>query len=128
MKQRNRALAALALIAAAGAGVAGVANAGGSQATTAQAGEADDGSEDARELATLNNARVSLAQAVTAAEAQTGLKAIEAGIDDEGRGALYEISVIDGTGERTVLVDTQSGRVTQVVADAEEAENENDAD
>lgn len=128
MKQPKWSLAILTAIAIAGAGAAGVANAGGNREGTEQAGEDDDRAEDARELATLRGARVSLAQAVTAAEARTGLKAMEAGIDDEGRGALYEVSVADGTGEKTVLVDTQSGKVTSVVADAEGAGEQEDAD
>lgn len=128
MQKRKWTIAAMAVLAATGAGIAGVANAGGARAIMGElGGEADERGEDARELAALRNARVSLAQAVTAAEAQTGLKAMEAGIDDEGRGALYEVSVADGTAEKTVLVDTQSGKVTSVVADAEEAED-NDSD
>lgn len=126
MKQRKWTMAALALIVAAGTGAAGIANAGGARAAMEQgreAGEGNERGEDARELTTLKNARISLAQAVTAAEAHTGLKAMEAGIDDEGRGAFYEVSVVDGTGEKTVLVDTQSGKVTSVVADPEEAED-----
>lgn len=133
MQKRNWAIAAMAVLAATGTGIAGVANAGGARAIvgepagergeSGERGEADERGEDARELATLRNARISLAQAVTAAEAQTGLKAMEAGIDDEGRGALYEVSVVDGSAEKTVLVDTQSGKVTSVVADAEEAED-----
>ena len=135
MIRRKWTLAALALTVTAAIGAAGVANASAVRAAMEQgreaseageAGEAGEGNErgeDVRDLATLQNARVSLAQAITAAEAQTGLKAMEAGIDDEGRGALYEVSVTDGSGEKTVLVDTQSGKVTSVVADAEEAED-----
>lgn len=128
MKQPKWTLAALTAIAIVGAGAAGVANAGANRAGTEQAGEDDDRAEDAREATTLRGARISLAQAVTAAEAQTGLKAMEAGIDDEGRGALFEVSMADGAGEKTVLVDTQSGKVTSVVADAEEAGEQEDAD
>lgn len=126
MQKRKSMIAAMAVLAATGAAIAGVANAGGARAIAGErgeSGEADERGEDARELATLTNARVSLAQAVTAAEVQTGLKAMEAGIDDEGRGALYEVSVADDTGEKTVLVGTQTGKVTSVVADAEEAED-----
>lgn len=133
MQKRKWTIAAMAVLAATGAGIAGVANAGGARAIvgergeSGERGEADERGEDARELATLRNARVSLAQAVTAAETRTGLKAMEAGIDDEGRGAVYEVNVADGAAEKTVLVDTQTGKVTSVVADAEEAE-EKDSD
>lgn len=124
MTKRKLTISSFALLAAAAVGVAGVANAGGLKAAVSQTVEGSGGADasDAREQAIVNGARVSLGQAVAAAEANTGLKATEAGVDDEGAGALYEVSVSDGAVEKTVLVDTQTGRVTSVAADAEEAE------
>lgn len=126
MKRKTIALIAAGL-AATGAGGAGLAYAAssepGEQAEGREGPEADDDQQEARVLA---GARISLAQAVQAAEARTGMKASEAGIDDEGGQPLFEVTVGQGQQEQTVLVDTQTGQVAQVRADTEEGEQDDD--
>lgn len=126
MKRKTIALIAAGL-AVTGAGGAGLAYANsaepGEQAEGREGPEADDDQQEARVLA---GARISLAQAVQAAEARTGMKASEAGIDDESGQPLFEVSVGQGQQEQTVLVDTQTGQVAQIRADAEEGEQDDD--
>jgi uncharacterized membrane protein YkoI len=88
--------------------------------------ERQERNDDRREASVLANARISLAQAVQAAEARTGMKASEAGIDDESDRPYFEVSVGQGRQEQTVLVDTQTGQVAQVAADADEADEDSD--
>lgn len=115
------AMLALGLTAISGTGVAiASADQGGGEA------EAQGSKEDAREAQILAGARISLAQAVQAAEAQTGMKAAEAEADDEGGQAYFEVSVGQGSEEKSVLVDTQTGKVAKVVADADENEADED--
>lgn len=80
--------------------------------------------EDAEQQA-LSSARISIADAVKAAEASAGGIAAEVEFDhDEGR-AAYEVSVImaDGT-EHEVLVDATSGEVLKTVVDDDEGNEE----
>lgn len=121
MKRKILALAAMAL-GAAGIGGASLAYAG-SVATgeKSEAGEQDNEQQEAKVLA---GARISLAQAVQSAETRTGMKASEAGIDDESGKPYFEVSVGQGQQERTVFVDTQTGQVASIAADAEEGEDD----
>ena len=111
-------------IAALGAGGAGAAY--GALAEPDEAAETRDDRAEQNEARVLASARISLAQAVQTAETRTGLKASEAGIDDEGGGPYFEVSVGHGAQEQTVLVDTQSGQVAGVRADTDQEEAEDD--
>lgn len=123
IKRRTMPLAAMAL-AAVGIGGAGLAYGGSAQpGEKTEARERDDGQKEAQVLA---GARISLAQAVQAAEARTGMKASEAGIDDESAQPYFEVSVGQEPQEQTVLVDTQTGQVVKIAADAEEGEDQGD--
>lgn len=126
LKRKTIALIAVAL-GATGVGGAGLAYAGANQAGQAQeAREGPEGNDEQREAAVLAGARISLAQAVQAAEARTQMKATEAGVDDESNRPYFEVSVGQGQQEQTVLVDTQSGQVAQVSADTDQGEEDDD--
>lgn len=123
LKRRTLTIAAIAL------GIAGIGGTGAALAGADQGGgksEAREGNEEAREAQLLAGARISLAQAVQAAELQTGMKAAEAEIDDEGGGAYFEVSVGQGDQEKSVLVDTQTGKVAKVAVDADANEADED--
>lgn len=67
--------------------------------------------DDAEEVAAVQRARISLAQAVTAAERGSSGRAIEASMEaDRGR-AVYEVTVFAENRMREVQVDPQTGRV-----------------
>lgn len=119
MKRSTIGLVALA-VGAAGIGGGSLAYAG--AAGRGERAETQERNDDQREAGAMAGARVSLAQAVQAAEARTGLRASEAGIDDESGQPYFEVSVGQGQQEQTVLVDTRTGQVAQVTADAEEGE------
>lgn len=121
IKRRRMTLAAMAL-ATVGIGGAGLAYAGASE--PGEQAEAQERDDDQKEAQVLAGARISLAQAVQAAEARTGMKASEAGIDDENSQPYFEISVGQGPQEQTVLIDTQTGQVAKIAADTEEGEDE----
>lgn len=121
IKRKTIALAALAL-GAAGIGGAGLAYGG--AAERGEKSEAQERDDDQREANVLAGARISLAQAVQAAEARTGMKASEAGIDEESGQPYFEVSVGQGQREQIVLVDTQTGQVAKIAADAEEGEDD----
>lgn len=120
MNRKTIALAAVGL--GAGIGGAGLAYAG--SAGAGEKPEASEQGDEQQEAQLLAGARISLAQAVQAAEARTGMKAHEAGIDEEGGQPYFEVSVGQGQQKQDVLVDTRTGQVAKVVADSEEGEDE----
>lgn len=64
----------------------------------------------------LANAKISLSQAITAAEAASGGKAVDAGIEDENGTGLFEVTVQENSAQKTYLVDTQTGKVVKTKA------------
>lgn len=118
--------AAVVLAGTVGGGIAYAGSQNSPSQEAAEGPEANEAGQEQREAQILAGARISLATAVQAAEARTGMKASEAGIDDEGGQPMFEVSFGQGGQERTALVDTQSGRVVKVVADAEEGEGGED--
>lgn len=119
--------AAVALLAGTvGGGIAYAGSQDSAKQEAAEGPEENEAGEEQREAEVLAGARISLATAVQAAEARTGMKASEAGINDEGGQPMFEVSFGQGGQERTALVDTQSGQVVKVVADAEEGEGGED--
>ncbi|WP_292177526.1 hypothetical protein [Brevundimonas sp.] len=82
--------------------------------------------EDERgEIAAINGARVSLAQAVGIAERQGGGKAMEASFDDE-TGGRWEVEIAAGQTVRTFAVDMTTGTASAMTAEADEGAEEND--
>src|ERR1700704_6552537 len=99
----------------------------GSTVGVAHAANNDRGAnESAQELAALVNAKTTLAQAIAAAEQQTGGKAIDAGIENENGAMAFAVEVAKDNTIQKVLVDLQTGKVLKVVAaDNDDGENEN---
>lgn len=80
-----------------------------STAGVAVAKEAHDDEDDAAALA---HAKISLTQAIAAAEQQAGGKAVGAGVDNENGTVRIAVEIADGQGTKTLLVDPQTGQVT----------------
>ena len=86
--------------------------------------------EGAQELAALVNAKTTLAQAIAAAEQQTGGKAIDAGLENENGAMAFAIEVAKDNTVQKVHVDLQSGKVLKAAAadsqHGEDGEHESD--
>jgi uncharacterized membrane protein YkoI len=78
-----------------------------------------------RESAIIADAKITMAQAIAAAENQVGGKAVETGIEDENGTAAFEVEVLKDGQRHTVLVDPQSGEVVKTTMSDEE-DNESD--
>lgn len=102
-------LSAAALISAAAVGGAAIA-----------ANPGATGPDERNEIAAVNGARVSLAQAVAIAERQGSGKAMEASFDDES-GGKWEVEVASGDRVATYAVDMTSGAVSAAAEEADEA-------
>ncbi|WP_394752753.1 PepSY domain-containing protein [Crenothrix sp.] len=91
----------------------------------AQATEAKENK--AKELALFSQAKISLTDAIKAAEQKTGGKAVEADIDDESSSVQFEIGILKDSKLHEVMVDGKTGDVVKVSQDDEAnegAENE----
>ena len=65
---------------------------------------------------TMTNAKITMAQAIAAAEEASGGKTVGTGIEDQDGRVNFEVKVLkDGTNQK-VLIDTQSGQVVKTVA------------
>lgn len=89
--------------------------AAGTVAGTASARDSDE----ARESNALQGAKVSLTQAITTAEQQTGGRAYDAGVDIKGSNTLIVVETNGPRGVQTVTVDAQSGSVVATHAGGE---------
>ena len=69
---------------------------------------------DQKAISAIQQAKTSLVQAITAAEQETGGKAIETGIENRDGILAYEITTAKGNTLETVLVDPDSGKVVTV--------------
>jgi uncharacterized membrane protein YkoI len=103
----------------------------GSTVVLAHAANSDRGAnKSAQEVAALVNAKTTLAQAIAAAEQQTGGKAIDAGLENENGAMAFEIKVAKDNTVQKVLIDLQSGKVLKVAAadseHGEDGEHDND--
>lgn len=96
------------------AGAAALVVAGGGIALAQAQGYVGD---DADEVAAVQRASISLAQAVTAAERGSGGRAIEASIESNWNTAAYEVTVFAENQLKEVHVDPQSGRVLNIRVD-----------
>ena len=78
--------------------------------------------EDERaEVAAVNGAHISLSQAVALAEQQGSGKAMEASFDDE-TGSRWEVEIATGDHVTAYAVDMQSGAISTMAEDADEAD------
>ena len=83
---------------------------------------ADGMNEEQREAQGLAQAKVSLAQAVQAAEQHVGGKAASARLEHEQGGYFYEVEVLHGDKATDVKVDAADGKVIGAKADDDEHE------
>lgn len=77
-------------------------------------------SDEAREAAALQGAKVTLSQAIATAEQQTGGKAFDAGVDNENGTVRIAVETNGPKGVQTVLVDAQNGQVVGTHAGGEQ--------
>ena len=89
-------------------------------ANVAQAGESK---EEAKELKLFSQAKISLTEAIKAAEQKTGGKAIEAEVDGESSGVQFEIEILKDGKIHEVLVDGITGKVLKVSLEDESNES-----
>ena len=68
-----------------------------------------------REAAVLANAKITMAQAIAAAELSAGGKSVGSGIENQDGTAFFEVEVLKNGVQQKVLVDTQSGQVVNTV-------------
>lgn len=71
-------------------------------------------------------AKVSLGDAVLAAERSAGGRAYEAGIEEEHGRMFFEVDVATTAGAKEVKVDAQTGKVVQTAATSEGSEEDGD--
>lgn len=83
-----------------------------------------------QEISAVLKAKTSLAQAIAAAEQETGGKAVETGLENRDGVMAYEVKIARGDTLQKVLIDLDSGKVIKVTAtDANHDEGgENDED
>ncbi len=86
----------------------------------AQAGESKD--KEAKELKLFGEAKISLCEAIKAAEQKTGGKALEAELDDESNTVQFEIEILKDGKIHEVIVDGKTGKVLKVSLDDESDE------
>jgi uncharacterized membrane protein YkoI len=77
------------------------------------------------EAAVIANSKISMAQAITTAERQTGGKAVGTGIEDQDGTVFLEVQVVKNNQRQKVLIDPKSGNVAKVTTEDNE-QNEND--
>lgn len=80
-------------------------------ATGAMVGTAAAAGDEDREATALQGAKVSLVQAITTAEQQTGGQAYDAGVDVNGGQTRIMVETNGPKGVQTVAIDAQSGQV-----------------
>ena len=98
---------------------AGIATAGGltyAQQTATQANDA---------VADIAKARITLAQAVTAAEQHGGGRATRAELENENGRLVYGVEVTDATTTTDIKVDASDGKIISAQADQADSQSEN---
>ncbi|MDD5320751.1 MAG: PepSY domain-containing protein [Methylococcales bacterium] len=90
-------------------------------ANVAQAGESKD--EEAKELKLFSMAKITLIEAIKAAEHKTGGKAMEAEVDDESNSVQFEVEILKDGKIHEVIVDGKTGKVLKVSLDDESRES-----
>jgi uncharacterized membrane protein YkoI len=93
----------------------------GAFANLAQAGESKE--KEAKELQLFSQAKISLTEAIKAAEQKTGGKALEAELDDESDTVQFEIEVLKDGKIHEVKVDGKTGLVLKVSLEDESNES-----
>jgi uncharacterized membrane protein YkoI len=78
------------------------------------------GQDEDQEATALQGAKVSLIQAITTAEQQTGGQAFDAGVDKKGGQTRIAVETNGPKGVQTVTIDAQSGQVVGTHAGGEQ--------
>lgn len=87
-------------------------------ATGVSLAEADESKEkEVQKLPLFNQARISLPEAIKAAEQHTGGKALEAELDDDSNTVQFEIEIVKDGRIHEVMVDGKTGNVLTVSLD-----------
>lgn len=84
------------------------------------------GASESQEITAIEQAKTSLPQAVAAAEQQTGGKAVSASLEDRNGVVAYEVEVASGGKLQKVVVNADTGKVTDTTA--ANGKNEKDGD
>lgn len=84
-----------------------------------------EGHDDKQEFQRLESSRMSLAQAVQAAETEYKGKAVSASLDMKQPNTTFVVEVMSAGGSRSVSVDTETGKLTalKIKDDGEDGEN-----
>jgi uncharacterized membrane protein YkoI len=90
-------------------------------ANVAQASESKD--KEAKELTLFSQAKISLCEAIKAAEQKTSGKALEAELDDDSSTVQFEIKILKDGKIHEVIVDGTTGIVSKVSLDDESSES-----
>jgi len=78
------------------------------------------GQDEDRDATALQGAKVSLIQAITTAEQQTGGQAFDAGVDTKGGRTRIAVETNGPKGVQTLTIDAQSGQVVGTHAGGEQ--------
>lgn len=92
-------------------------------------GKSESGESNVNETQALMNAKISIADAIKAAEAEGKGKAVDSGLNDENGDVSYQVEVVAPDGKRTdVFVDLQTGKVLKMAAadSGEESNGDNE--
>lgn len=76
------------------------------------------------EAAVLSAAKITMSEALTAAEQAVGGKAVGSGIEDQDGTVLYEVTILKDGARQKVLIDPQSGKVAKTVKADDEHDEE----
>lgn len=102
---------------------------GAGAAASAMAASEDEKADQAEKQEALASAKVSIADAIKAAEASAGGKVAEVEFDNDEGTAAYEVSVIMADGiKHEVQIDANSGEVMKTVVDDEDNDQGEDDD
>lgn len=81
--------------------------------------------DDRQELQRLESSKMSLAEAVQTAETAFKGRAVSASLDMKQTGPAFVVEVMNASGSRSVLVDTETGKLTALQTRDENEDNEN---
>ena len=80
-------------------------------------GKSETGETNVNETQVLMNAKISIGDAIKAAEAEGKGKAVDSGLNDENGEISYQVEVVAQDGKRTdIFVDLQTGKVLKMAA------------
>lgn len=88
---------------------------------------AEAGENQVNETQAIMNAKISIADAIRAAETESKGKAVESGLNDENGAVSYQVEVLMPDGKRTdVFVDLDTGKVLKMAAAESDEGNQKD--